>query len=115
MPKFAANVSMLFTEHPFLERFDRAKEAGFEAVEFLFPYEFDIAAIEQALRRNDLTQVLFNLSSRKLKVVLKLALKALHPGAQIKRGGEQWLIGRTLEKNFVTGVDERRHRQVIRE
>lgn len=61
MPKFAANVSMLFTEHPFLERFDRAKEAGFDAVEFLFPYEFDIAAIGEALRRNDLTQVLFNL------------------------------------------------------
>ena len=45
MPKFAANLSMLFTEHPFLERFARAKAAGFQAVEFLFPYEYDTGAI----------------------------------------------------------------------
>lgn len=37
MPRFAANLSMLFTEVPFLERFERAANAGFEAVEFLFP------------------------------------------------------------------------------
>jgi hydroxypyruvate isomerase len=61
MPKFAANLSMLFTEHPFLERFARAKAAGFTAIEFLFPYEFDIAAIERELQRNDLQSVLFNL------------------------------------------------------
>lgn len=61
MPRFAANVSMLFTEHPFLERFSRAAEAGFRAVEFLFPYEYDIAAIGAELRRNNLEQVLFNL------------------------------------------------------
>lgn len=61
MPKFAANLSMLFTEHPFLERFARAREAGFEAVEFLFPYEYDTAAIARALRDAGLEQVLFNL------------------------------------------------------
>ncbi|MBA3450954.1 MAG: TIM barrel protein [Chloroflexia bacterium] len=61
MPKFAANVSMLFAEHPFLQRFSRAKEAGFTAVEFLFPYEFDTAAIAHELERNGLEQVLFNL------------------------------------------------------
>jgi hydroxypyruvate isomerase len=61
MPKFAANVSMLFTEHPFLERFARAKAAGFQAVEFLFPYEYDSGAIAHELRRNELEQVLFNL------------------------------------------------------
>ena len=61
MPRFAANLSMLFTEHPFLERFARARAAGFEAIEFLFPYEFDTAAIARELRRNDLEQVLFNL------------------------------------------------------
>ncbi|MBW3632608.1 MAG: hydroxypyruvate isomerase family protein [Chloroflexi bacterium] len=61
MPKFAANLSMLFTEHPFLERFERAKAAGFQAVEFLFPYEYEIAAIARELRRNELEQVLFNL------------------------------------------------------
>ena len=38
MPKFAANLTMLFTEHPFLARFKQAAKAGFEAVEFLFPY-----------------------------------------------------------------------------
>lgn len=61
MPKFAANLSMLFTEHPFLERFARAKAAGFQAVEFLFPYEYESSAIARELRRNDLEQVLFNL------------------------------------------------------
>jgi hydroxypyruvate isomerase len=61
MPRFAANLTMLFTEFPFLERFDRAAEAGFTGVEFLFPYDEDIVAIEQALKRNGLTQVLFNL------------------------------------------------------
>ena len=61
MPKFAANLSMLFTEHPFLERFARAKAAGFHAVEFLFPYEYDSGAIAHELRRNELEQVLFNL------------------------------------------------------
>jgi len=61
MPRFAANLTMLFTEYPFLERFDRAAAAGFTGVEFLFPYDEDVAAIEQALKRNSLTQVLFNL------------------------------------------------------
>ena len=41
MPKFAANLTMMFTELPFLSRFDVAAEAGFDAVEFLFPYEFE--------------------------------------------------------------------------
>lgn len=61
MPKFAANLSMLFTEHPFLERFALARRAGFEAIEFLFPYEFDIDAIKRELQDNDLELVLFNL------------------------------------------------------
>lgn len=61
MPRFAANLTMLFTEYPLLERFDRAAAAGFQAVEFLFPYDEDIAAIRAALDRNGLQQVLFNL------------------------------------------------------
>jgi hydroxypyruvate isomerase len=61
MPKFAANLSMLFTEYPFLDRFAHAAEAGFSAVEFLFPYDYDVAAIAAELRRNRLEQVLFNL------------------------------------------------------
>jgi len=61
MPRFAANLTMLFTEYPFIERFDRAAAAGFEAVEFLFPYSEDVNEIKAALSRNGLTQVLFNL------------------------------------------------------
>lgn len=61
MPRFAANLTMLFTEYPLLERFDRAAQAGFEAVEFLFPYDEDIPEIKAALERNGLRQVLFNL------------------------------------------------------
>ena len=61
MPRFAANLSMLFTEYPFAERFDQAAAFGFEAVEFLFPYGEDIAAVRAALDRNGLEQVLFNL------------------------------------------------------
>ena len=61
MPRFAANLSMLFTEYPVVERFDRAAAAGFEAVEFLFPYAEDLDAIRVALDRNGLEQILFNL------------------------------------------------------
>ena len=61
MPRFAANLSMMFTEHPFLERFDAAAAAGFTAVEFLFPYEHPPEVIAECLQRNDLKQILFNL------------------------------------------------------
>ncbi|NKC12879.1 MAG: TIM barrel protein [Gammaproteobacteria bacterium] len=61
MPRFAANLSMMFTEVPFLERFERAATAGFTAVEYLFPYEFEAAVLAERLRRADLSQVLFNL------------------------------------------------------
>ena len=61
MLKFAANLSMLFNEQPFLDRFALAAQAGFRAVEFLFPYAFSPADIEQRLRDHSLTQALFNL------------------------------------------------------
>jgi 2-dehydrotetronate isomerase len=61
MPHFAANLSMMFTEVPFLDRFEAAAKAGFTAVEFLFPYDFPADAIGERLRRYDLTQALFNL------------------------------------------------------
>jgi len=60
MPRFAANLSMMFTEVPFLDRFARARAAGFAAVEFLFPYEFPAAEIARRLQDNGLAQVLFN-------------------------------------------------------
>jgi hydroxypyruvate isomerase len=61
MPQFAANLTMLFNEVPFMERFERAGKAGFKAVEFLFPYPFSAAEIKQALDQNQLKLVLHNL------------------------------------------------------
>ena len=61
MPKFAANLTMLFNEVPFLERFALASEAGFEAVEYLFPYDYNAAELKQELSDNGLVQVLHNL------------------------------------------------------
>ncbi|MCK0163550.1 hydroxypyruvate isomerase [Marinobacter sp. S6332] len=61
MPRFAANLSMLFTEVPFTERFAKAAEAGFTGVEFLFPYEWPKEQLSKALEDNGLTQALFNL------------------------------------------------------
>ncbi|PWG61411.1 2-oxo-tetronate isomerase [Sediminicurvatus halobius] len=61
MPRFAANLSMLFAERPFLERFAAAAEAGFTGVEYLFPYAHDAADIRAALEASGVEQVLFNL------------------------------------------------------
>ena len=61
MPKFAANLTMLFTEVPFLERFERAAAAGFTGVEFLFPYAFKAQEIKAQLDAHKLTLVLHNL------------------------------------------------------
>ncbi len=61
MPKFAANLSTLFTEAAFLERFGLARAAGFDAVEFQFPYAFEPRQIVQRLQRYDLQLVLHNL------------------------------------------------------
>lgn len=60
MPRFAANLSMMFAEAPFLDRFARARAAGFAAVEFLFPYEHPAKEIAHRLRDSGLSQVLFN-------------------------------------------------------
>lgn len=60
MPRFAANLSMMFGEIPFLDRFAAARKAGFEAVEFLFPYEHPAAELATRLKDNGLAQVLFN-------------------------------------------------------
>ncbi|OZG73950.1 hydroxypyruvate isomerase [Hahella sp. CCB-MM4] len=61
MPRLAANLSMLFTELEFLDRFDAAAKAGFRGVEYLFPYDFPAEEIASRLKNNNLTQVLFNL------------------------------------------------------
>lgn len=62
MPKFAANLSMMFTEVPFLERFKAAKDAGFGGVEFLFPYDYPADQLAAKLKEQGLQQVLFNTS-----------------------------------------------------
>ncbi len=61
MPKFCANLTMLFNEVDFLDRFAAASKAGFTAVEYLFPYAVPKEVVAQALRSNGLKQVLFNL------------------------------------------------------
>lgn len=60
MPRFAANLSMMYTELPFLERFEAAARDGFVAVEYLFPYAFAAAELAARLQAHGLQQVLFN-------------------------------------------------------
>ncbi len=61
MPKFAANLSMMFNEVPFLDRFAAAAAAGFKGVEYLFPYEHPAETLAETLKKNRLENVLFNL------------------------------------------------------
>lgn len=63
MLNFAANLSMMFTDSDFLDRFARASKAGFKYVEFLFPYDYPASLIKQKLDENGLKQVLFNTSA----------------------------------------------------
>jgi hydroxypyruvate isomerase len=60
MPRFAANLSLLYNEHAFLDRFAAAARDGFKGVEFLFPYDFDANDLAQRLHDQGLQQVLFN-------------------------------------------------------
>ncbi len=61
MPKLAANLSWIYQEVPFLQRFGAAAANGFKAVEILFPYEAPAAEIAAELKKHKLTQALFNL------------------------------------------------------
>ena len=61
MPKFSANLSMLFCEHPFVERFAAAADAGFKAVEYVSPYSLPAGHIAELLAENKLQQALFNM------------------------------------------------------
>ncbi len=58
--RFCANLSMMFNEVPFLDRFEAAAKAGFKGVEFLFPYDHPAADIQARLKASGLEQVLFN-------------------------------------------------------
>lgn len=61
MPRFAANLTMLFNEVPFTERFAAAAKAGFKGVEYLFPYAYPAEELSKQLTTHGLTQVLHNL------------------------------------------------------
>lgn len=61
MPRFAANLSFMFNEHPFLDRIDAAAAAGFAFVEFLFPYDYPVDVLAQRMQRAGVRTVLFNL------------------------------------------------------
>ena len=60
MPRFAANLTMMYNEHAFLDRFAAAAKDGFEAVEYLFPYDFRAGELKARLDAHGLTQALFN-------------------------------------------------------
>ena len=62
MPRFSANISMMFCEYVFLDRFSAARDAGFEAVEFLFPYDHTPDEIGHAVSQNGLAISVFNFS-----------------------------------------------------
>ena len=61
MPKFAANLTMMYNEVDFLNRFEAAAKSGFEGVEYLFPYPFGKEELAERLQRHGLTQVLHNM------------------------------------------------------
>ena len=61
MPRFAANLTMMFNEVDFLDRFEAAAKAGFKGVEYLFPYDYEKEELVERLRSHGLTQVLHNL------------------------------------------------------
>jgi 2-dehydrotetronate isomerase len=60
MPRFAANLSMMYREHDFLDRFAAAAQDGFTAVEYLFPYDYPAEKLRSQLEQHGLRQVLFN-------------------------------------------------------
>ena len=60
MPRFAANLSFLFNEVPFLDRFGEAAQTGFRAVEFMFPYDYQVKEVVEQVREHKLEVVLFN-------------------------------------------------------
>ena len=62
MPNFAANISMMFNEYDFLDRFAAASKSGFKAVEFLFPYDYEPTVLKEKLIDSNLDLALFNTS-----------------------------------------------------
>ncbi|QEA38421.1 hydroxypyruvate isomerase [Pistricoccus aurantiacus] len=123
MPKFAANLSMLFTEVDFLDRFKAAADAGFEGVEYLFPYDFEAAEIKKRLDDNKLTQVLHNLPAGDWGAGERGI--ACHPGRvdEFREGVDKAIEYATIlgcrQVNCLTGIkpdsvsDEEAHKTVV--
>ena len=99
MPKFAANLTMLFNEVPFLDRFERAAKAGFDAVEFLFPYAYKAEEIRQRLDAHKLALALHNLPAGDWEAGERGI--ACHPKrvAEFREG-----VGKAIEYAKVLGV-----------
>lgn len=88
MVKFSVSLSMLFGEHPFLERFSASKNAGFQCVEFMFPYEYRVETLRDLLEKYGLKLVLFNL-----------------PAGDWKKGDRGIATDPNRQDEFQTGVD----------
>jgi hydroxypyruvate isomerase len=99
MPQFAANLTMMFNEHEFLDRFDAAADAGFEAVEFLFPYEVSAESVAERVRRNNLTVALFNMPPGNWSAGDRGIAALPTRFAELKEG-----VSRALEYATATGV-----------
>ena len=101
MPRFAANLTMMFNEVPFLDRFERASRAGFEAVEFLFPYAHAPEEIRQRLAAHRLALVLHNLPAGNWEAGERGI--ACHPDRQAEfREG----VSRAIDYARVLGVEQ---------
>lgn len=101
MPKFCANLTMLFNEVPFMDRFAAAAKAGFRGVEYLFPYDYDKNALADALHGHQLTQVLHNLPAGNWAAGERGI--ACHPGraAEFQDG-----VGRAIEYATALGCTQ---------
>src|SRR5256886_14945353 len=117
MPRFAANLTMLFTDRPFLERFDAAVRNGFRAVEYMFPYQEDTDGIARVLERLKLEQVLFNLPAGDWGAGDRGV--AVHPGRrdEFRRGvaqaGDPALRGPGRGANCIGGETAQRHAHAL--
>ncbi len=121
MPKFAANLTMMYTEHAFLDRFAAAAKDGFKGVEFMFPYDFAVGDIKKRLDDNGLELALFNAAPGNVQANER-GLASL-PGreAEFKAGIAQALeyaavLGNTrlhvMAGLLPAGADRARHREV---
>ena len=99
MPRFAANLTMMFNEVGFLDRFEAASDAGFMAVEYLFPYDYDAGRLAELLDRHRLVQALHNLPAGDWSAGERGI--ACHPG---REGEFQDGVGRAIEYATALGI-----------